>query len=102
MSSMGYNRTTKKMKKEEQKELQGRRDFFKKVAKSTLPVLGAVLLASTPNILNAAEAFGSQTSCTSCSGTCTVTCGGACVKWCTGTCTVTCGGNCIKWCTGSK
>ena len=82
-------------------ELQSRREFFKKAAKGALPILGAIVLASNPAIMGATETVGSRMGCTSCSGTCTVTCGGNCKNGCTGTCTVTCGGSCKNGCTGT-
>jgi hypothetical protein len=36
-------------------ELQSRRDFFKKAAQKALPILGAVVLASTPLLSHAAN-----------------------------------------------
>ncbi|MCH5310790.1 MAG: Cys-Xaa-Xaa-Xaa repeat radical SAM target protein [Prevotella sp.] len=89
----------KKNKKNE--ELQSRREFFKKAAKGALPILGAIVLSSVPNVVNAME-NAPNSGCRTCSGSCTTTCGGCCTKWCTGTCTVTCGGACTKWCTGSS
>ncbi|MBQ6203832.1 MAG: Cys-Xaa-Xaa-Xaa repeat radical SAM target protein [Prevotella sp.] len=74
-------------------ELQSRREFFKKAAKGALPILGAIVLAGAPGILNATEA--QSTSCTSCSthcGTscwrdgCSSTCSGGCKGGCRGTC----------------
>ena len=86
-------------KNKKNEELQSRREFFKKAAKGTLPILGAILLANMPMVMKAANPSG----CTAgrCSGTCsggctscTVTCGGNCHGKCSGTCRVTCGGNC--------
>ena len=37
-------------KNKQNEELQSRREFFKKAAKSALPILGAVVLASAPGI----------------------------------------------------
>ena len=42
------------MSKGKNKEVQSRRDFFKKVAKGALPILGAVVLSSVP-VLTKAE-----------------------------------------------
>ena len=41
--------------KKQKEELQSRREFFKQAAKKALPVIGAIALASTPIIANAAE-----------------------------------------------
>ena len=46
---MVYNFANDIMKKENN-EIQSRREFFKKAAKGALPILGAVLLASSPII----------------------------------------------------
>ena len=35
-------------KNEKNEELQNRREFFKKAAKSALPILGAIVLAGSP------------------------------------------------------
>ena len=37
------------------KELLHRREFFKKTAKVALPIIGAIVLACSPNIVKAAE-----------------------------------------------
>ena len=41
------------MNKGKNKEVQSRRDFFKKVAKGALPILGAVVLSSVPVLAKA-------------------------------------------------
>lgn len=88
---MGYNNANNDMKKEN-KELQSRREFFKKAAKSALPILGAVILASSPIISKAtqSEVMG-----------CTGTCYGTCKNACTG-CEYTCEGTCKNACTSCK
>ena len=98
-----------KMKKQ---ELQSRRDFFKKAAKGVLPILGAVVLASSPLLSQAAEKapMGCDYSCyNSCSGACTSSCtgcGGGCGNTCYGTCKGDCDrncfGTCYKTCSGSS
>lgn len=103
------------MKKTNQKEeIQSRRDFFKKAAKTALPILGIAVLASNPIIAKASEkviksesgsgCWGCGYSCSSCIGSCfgcTGTCSGTCTS-CTGTCT-SCTGTCWSCtsCTGS-
>ena len=42
-------------KNEKNEELQSRREFFKKAAKGALPILGAIVLANAPAVINAAE-----------------------------------------------
>ena len=89
-------------KKERNEEIQSRREFFKKAAKGALPILGAVILASSPIISKAVEnePMGCYNSClTSCSGTCSGGCMG-CKGTCTGGCEGICGGNCTYTCSG--
>lgn len=78
-------------------ELQSRREFFKKAAKATLPMIAAVALASAPAIVNASEAAPMG-----CTGTCYGACYGGCKgcsTTCTGTCSHSCRG-CSTTCTG--
>lgn len=42
------------MENKKKDELQNRREFFKKAAKGALPILGAIVLANMPGVLNAA------------------------------------------------
>ena len=93
--------------KKQSEEIQSRRDFFKKAAKSALPILGAVLLANAPAIVKATEAEPEPMGCNYCSYGCSGTCQGCrgscrgdCVGNCYQTCYVTCKGYC-KGCSGS-
>ena len=70
-------------------ELQNRREFFKKAAKAALPVVGAVVLANVPNLLQASEA---ETS--ACQYGCAYTCSGSCNGSCRGGCQGSCNGSC--------
>ena len=91
-------------KKQKNEEVQSRRDFFKKAAKSALPILGAVLLANTPTIVKATEAEPMGCSYSGCWGSCSGTCSGGCMGCkgtCTGGCQGICGGNCTGSCSGS-
>lgn len=96
--------------------LQTRRDFFKKAAKSVLPILGAVVLLNNPTIAKAAKTpMGCEDdvcegtcmgSCQwSCKGTCQSSCMGGCMEacgsTCKGTCNITCENYCQGTCTGS-
>lgn len=87
-------------KNKKNEELQSRREFFKKAAKGVLPILGAVVLASTPAIVKASGS--DSTGCTTCYGTCygcTGSCAGKCADVCTscsGTCQNTCRGMCYN------
>ena len=89
-------------KKMNNEELQSRREFFKKAAKSALPMIAAVALASAPAIVNAAEKeMGCNWACEGyCTGNCTNSCTGRC-SGCMGTCTGTCSGTCSGSCAGS-
>lgn len=77
-----------KIKKQE--ELQSRRDFFKKAAKGVLPILSAVVLANTPQLLNASEANDpmgcTRYGCGVCTGACSGSCKGSCETTCSGGC----------------
>lgn len=97
------------MKKQQNEELQSRREFFKKAAKGALPILGAIVLANAPVIAKAAESEsamgcryepcvggchngctrGCRDICTSCHNGCT----SGCKDICTG-CHNGCSGNC--------
>lgn len=75
------------MKQNKNEELQSRRQFFKKAAKATLPILGAIVLANTPLSSQAIE------HATGCLG-----CRGKCMASCKGTCNGTCSGTCYRYC----
>lgn len=98
------------MKKDkEKKELQTRREFFKKAAKSSLPIVAGVFLFSMPLFTNAASriAMGCELGCHngcergckgkckgSCEGGCNANCAASCYRTCKGTCQGTCKGSC--------
>lgn len=85
-------------KKNRNEELQSRREFFKKAAKGALPILGAIVLANAPAIVNAAEA-----SPMGCSGDgCSYTCNTSCARACRGTCNALCMNSCHKSCNGGS
>ena len=108
---MGYNNVNDTMKKENN-ELQSRREFFKKAAKGALPILGAVILASSPIISKAVEKepMGCYNSCyRSCSGTCEGDCTSRCKDGCSGCgtscqkgCATNCSGGCKTSCRGTS
>jgi len=95
-------------------DIQSRREFFKKAAKGALPILSAIILASTPVILKAKDAapqwcrFGCAGFC---AGQCYASCLGGCYSTCTGCvafckqqcigCIGSCHGTCFKTCSGS-
>lgn len=72
------------MKKNNDEELQSRREFFKKAAKRTLPFLGAV-------VFGPAISLTTMTSC-GCDG-CEATCMDECESACTGYCYTSCSGS---------
>ncbi|MBO5026233.1 MAG: Cys-Xaa-Xaa-Xaa repeat radical SAM target protein [Bacteroidaceae bacterium] len=91
-------------KKNQNEELQSRREFFKKAAKGVLPILGAAMLTGVPSIVKAVEEspMGCEYSCYStCSGHCTGSCtgcSGSCQMGCQGSCRGTCSNTCTSSC----
>lgn len=80
-------------------ELQSRREFFKKAAKGALPILGAIVLANAPAIVNAAGK--SPMGCNGCASGCTGGCSGRCES-CVGSCNNTCKFTCENHCKTSS
>lgn len=88
------------MKTNKNEELQSRREFFKKAAKRALPILGAIVLANAPAIVNAGESSMGCNGCyTNCSGSCKGGCSTQCENICTG-CGSACQNGCAVGCTG--
>ena len=78
--------------KNENEELQSRREFFKKAAKAALPVIGAVVVASIPT-MKAKAVPGCYGSCLNeCDGSCNDSCYGSCRGGCNSSCTWGCRG----------
>ena len=89
-------------KKDKKEEIQSRREFFKKAAKATLPVLGAVVLSNIPFSETKADYVNRFTGeCTGCSGSCQRSCSGSCQGNCQGDCQGNCKGGCYGTCKGS-
>ena len=99
-------------KKERNEGIQSRREFFKKAAKGALPILGAVILASSPIISKAVEnepmecSWGCYNGCSgscgrSCSYGCSSSCSGSCSGGCKGGCSRSCSYTCSGSCSGS-
>lgn len=94
-------------KNEKKEELQSRRQFFKKAAKSALPFLGVFVFASNPLFAKAMEAAPSGCkgscygSCRNACESCKYTCLGGCKNACDG-CQYTCLGTCKNACQGCK
>lgn len=90
--------------KNKNEELQSRRDFFKKAAKTALPILGAIVLANTPNIIKAEEdnPMGCDFGCSyGCQGGCGRACSYGCTNSCSGSCSGACKGGCSRSCSMS-
>ncbi|MBP3299417.1 MAG: Cys-Xaa-Xaa-Xaa repeat radical SAM target protein [Muribaculaceae bacterium] len=83
------------MKQDKKEELQSRRQFFKKAAKSALPILGLAVLASNPLISKATTAMGCRID--ACTGTCTGSCSGTCSS-----CSAGCSRSCMSGCYGKN
>lgn len=83
------------MEKNQNEELQSRREFFKKAAKGALPILGAVVLVGMPDITKAVTKTGCDYTCrVSCARDCIGNCRYACKTTCTGTCSGGCKTSC--------
>lgn len=107
-------------KNKKNEELQSRREFFKKAAKSALPILSAIVLVGAPAIVKAAETSvycgGCKNDCTNgCRNGCHRSCGSSCGLGCRGTSSAygprgcetcrtycsSCSGQCSGTCSGS-
>lgn len=89
----------KKDENEKKEELCSRRAFFKKAAKTALPLVAVVALATTPLVTKADDvAMGCNNGCTA---TCSGTCKGACSTSCKETCYTGCYNRCENTCKGT-
>lgn len=77
---------------EKNEEIQNRREFLKKTAKSALPILGITLFG--PTILESCSKDSDKNAGSSCNG-----CSGSCESSCSGSCDDSCSGDC-DGCTG--
>ncbi|MBO6024471.1 MAG: Cys-Xaa-Xaa-Xaa repeat radical SAM target protein [Bacteroidales bacterium] len=93
------------MENGENKNLQGRREFFKEAARKALPILGAVALMSSPvtaKTFHVVSKDCSNSECTkSCVDVCKNTCNTMCHEGCKG-CNGTCKGSCLDSCKDSN
>ena len=89
-------------KNKEREEIQTRREFFKKAAKSVLPIVATVALAGVPNIVRAVEhPSGICDTCTGgCRYTCSAVCNSSCKGGCNNSCYKSCSGSCSGGCSG--
>lgn len=82
-------------KKNQNEELQSRREFFKKAAKGALPILGAIVLG--PSLLSSCDKDDDDdnvqkpSGCNGCSGSCSSSCSGSCDESCSAACAFNCG-----------
>lgn len=91
------------MENGENKDLQGRREFFKEAAKKALPILGAVAIITIPLHVDAFSNNNCNSSCENtckgdCETSCHIGCGGGCTGTCEGTCKDTCSNTCKNMC----
>lgn len=83
------------MKENGKEELQSRRQFFKRAAKGTLPILGVmvfgnVLLSSCGDDKDEDDEP-KPSGCNGCSGSCSNSCSGSCEESCSAACAFNCG-----------
>ena len=81
------------MEKSKKEELQSRRQFFKKAAKTALPILGAIALANVP-LIGKASTNAMGCSSDGCSASCRTSCQTECRGHCRYACNTTCSGSC--------
>ena len=86
------------MENNENQNLQNRREFFKEAAQKALPILGLVLAASTPGLLQSCKKDNTTGCKSSCTGTCLNGCSDGCTNRCSGTCSGTCKNTCKNGC----
>ena len=86
--------------KEKQKngELQTRREFFKKAAKSVLPIVAGVVVAGMPQVVKAMEKAPMGCQGYSCQGGCQFSCSQVCNSSCQGSCKNDCYRSCYNGC----
>lgn len=81
-------------------DIQSRREFFKEAAKKALPVVGAIVLASSPSVAQMVQLSPSDCN-TGCTGGCRTGCEEGCSHNCNTTCKDTCKDHCNTTCKGS-
>lgn len=90
-------------KKGNKEEFFSRREFFKKAAKKTLPILGTMVLSGLPGIAKALESDAPM-GCHggSCYNLCYHGCRMTCIRSCKGGCEGNCRGTCLTSCQGCR
>lgn len=102
---------------DDSKKIQTRREFFKKTAKKTLPIVAAIALSGMPGIVKATEkaptgcnSYDCQNGCrfactrvcnSSCKGSCQNDCYSSCYRGCNNTCENRCDNSCQGYCTST-
>ncbi len=84
----------------DKKDLQSRRDFFKRAGQAVLPVVGVIAMSQIPMVSRAHEA-NAEMGCSGCSGSCTGDCRGSCSTNCDSSCDGDCYNGCRSTCHGS-
>lgn len=85
-------------KKNQNEELQSRREFFKKAAKKTLPIMGVLTIGLTT--LSSCDKEDDENGSSS-NGGCS-SCSGSCRGGCDATCRYKCSGGCKTGCLGVR
>ena len=93
---MDANKNQIKMENGENKDLQGRREFFKEAARKALPLFAVALLGTSVFSSCSKENIGCGNSC---SGSCSKSCSGDCDGGCSGDCDNSCHDACMYGCT---
>lgn len=81
-------------------KLQTRREFFKKAAKSVLPIIGAIALVQVPITLKATQKVPMGCEGMGCEQQCRGGCVDSCYDTCRNTCSKECKDNCYDYCNG--
>ena len=81
--------------KNEKEELLHRREFFKKAAKGTLPIIAAIV---APPLLVGCDKNEDFTGCADCSGTCASDCSSSCIGQSSSSTCSNCANNCMGGC----
>lgn len=84
-------------------DIVSRRNFFKKAAKATLPIIATAVLLNNPVIAQAKETeMGCSYGCAGgCSSGCYVSCSSGCLGTCIGSCKINCDHSCRGTCRNS-
>ena len=99
LETISFHNLLRFMKKNQKnEELQSRREFFKKAAKSALPILGAISLSFYPIFSDAIETSREMGCGMGCRNECIATCKGSCSMKCVNSCAAGCDNYCSRTC----